>query len=356
MVIQRIGPRVIHAIKVAELGLDPGALDLESVEAISCAIRRAALYKCPCSEASLIAEILGPLEGLVSNNAEARRLVEGTIESLVAHGDLQELAGVGLIGEENSQFLLYGSPPSFVARESGAIILLGVGTESALSEELRRHIQHFNHVRRLPAVSNDLKTELRQLGLLELSHESWLKTPQAHSATELLDKFDALLTVAAAAGEVPGLSILDPDMPNRFYKGRWVQPRAHTGRFVGRREQRYGAPLWCYIEIKDGAAERLVDLPLKGSKWRGCDDAWYLQAAIDASRSKPQSFRARELTTKEAVFEFYSPLPMWARRRLDALAEPIPAAGCLFAYRVPKNEVAQECEFLERRLFTRPNS
>jgi hypothetical protein len=43
--------------------------------------------------------------------------------------------------------------------------------------------------------------------------------------------------------------------------------------------------------------------------------------------------------------EFFSPVPMWAQRRWDAVGEPVMASGCLFAYRLAEVEIAEELRF-----------
>jgi hypothetical protein len=139
--------------------------------------------------------------------------------------------------------------------------------------------------------------------------------------------------------------VLDPTRPVRFYRGRWAEPRAKTGRFVARRSQAYGAELWCYVQLRDGCPERLIDLPLPGSRWRGCDEAWRLQLAIDADRAEPQRFRVRSGCGGAAVIELFSPLPMWARRRWEAVGESVPRSGCLLAYRFATAELEEELRF-----------
>jgi hypothetical protein len=51
------------------------------------------------------------------------------------------------------------------------------------------------------------------------------------------------------------------------------------------------------------------------------------------------------------VLEFFSPAPAWARRRWDAIGEPVPSAGSLFAYRIPKAEIDEERRFAREALW-----
>jgi hypothetical protein len=187
--------------------------------------------------------------------------------------------------------------------------------------------------------------------LIELSYDAWLKAPAQELALKHVASNDAALDSAQPSRDIPGLLLLDPERPVRYYRGRWVEPRAHSGRYVARRKQAYGADLWCYVQVCEGHPERMVDLPRRGSRWRGCDDAWRLQMAIDAQQGEPQQFRLRMGPADSCVLEFFSPLPAWARRRWDAIGELVPSSGCLFAYRIPTREIEEERRFLRDTLW-----
>ena len=74
--------------------------------------------------------------------------------------------------------------------------------------------------------------------------------------------------------------------------------------------------------------------------------------AMDVVRGNPQRYRIDRADTAEAtVLTFFSPLPGWARRRLDILGELVAPRHGLFAYRLPINELAEERRFLETRLW-----
>lgn len=344
----------VHAQKVGELGLDPSSLDLTSVEAIAGALRRAASFLCPCAAPTLVRGVVRPLRGLVDDLDAIKGLVEETLEAMVAHGDIREHRDIEGDLEQGAAALLYASPAGFVARESGAVILCGVTSEqlSALPDDLEARIEYVNHLRRLsPIPGEDLRAYLIELGLIETSYNRWLRAPQVESSDQHVARFDRLLHMAQPSRDVPGLSLLDPVRSVRYYRGRWVEPCAQSGRFVARRSQAYGADLWCYVQIRDGSPERLIDLPVAGTRWRGCDEAWHLQMAIDAHRGEPQRIRIRPGPNGTQVMEFFSPVPMWARRRWDALGEPVSASSCLFAYRLAEAEIAQELRFAREALW-----
>jgi hypothetical protein len=290
----------------------------------------------------------------VENVEDVKGVVEGTLEAMIAHGDILEQRDVEEDSAHGVAMLLYTAPASFVARESGAVILLGVTSDqlSALPDEIEARIEYVGHLRRLsPLPGDDLRAELGQLGLMEISNDRWLKAPKSETPAQHLSRIDRLLDAAQPSRDVPGLLLLDPERPIRYYRGRWVEARSQSGRFVTRRSQAYGAQLWSYTQLRDGNPERLIDFPVGGSRWRGCDEAWRLQMAIDAQRGEPQRFRVRPGLGDARVIEFFSPVPMWAQRRWDAVGEPVPSSGCLFAYRLAQAELAEEVRFAREELW-----
>jgi len=334
----------VHALTVRALGLDPGVVDLTAPETIAAVVRRAASLVAPCAKRTLRETTLRALEGLISDET-ARPAVDATIEALVDYGDLLELP----VAEESAAgTMLYLAPPTFVWREEGLAFLLGGFPDGAemLPEDLRARVHYASHTRRIYATpGEDLPQRLRGFGLIELAESLWLAPPRRATAQETLIEANRALDKAPSRGEVPGLVILDPSRPVAFYRGRWTSPSGHTGRFVARREQRYGSDLWCYVEVIEGRVTRLLDLP-RGD-WRGCDEAWYLQLAIDAVAGHPQRYRRRRSSPPGwVVVDFFSPLPMWARRRWDVLGEVVPPESSLFAYRLPATEFDGERRFL----------
>ena len=352
---RRLTAEEVHAQKVAELGLDPTAFDLTSAEAIAAGLRRAGTFLCPCSASSLVRAVVRPLRELVCDYEAVQALVEDALEAMIAYGDFLEHRDVeGPPGNGAASLLLYLAPAGFVARESGSVILLGAasGQLLVLPDELAARIDYSGHIRRLaPMAGEDLRAELVQLGLLDIPFERWLRGPSTITPERHQVSLDRILESAQPSRDIPGLVLLDSERPVRYYRGRWTEPRLQSGRFVARRAQAYGAPLWCYVEVRGGNPVRLVDLPVAGSRWRGCDEAWHLQMAIDANRGEPQRFKTRAGLGDRRVVEFFSPVPMWARRRWDAIAEPVPASGSLFAYGLHEAELAEELSFVRETLW-----
>ena len=350
---KRLEVAEVHARKASELGLDPDAVDLTSVEAIAGAMRRAGRFLCPCTPATLVRAVVRPLRGLVEDLEAIKDLAEDTLEAMTAHGDFQEHRDVSSESSDDAP-LLYQAPLSFICRDSGTALLFGSATDlfDALPEVFRTRVEHTNHVRRLdPIVGEDLRSHLTDLGLVALSYRTWLKAPASGTAAAHLSSLDRLLDATQRSGTVPDLMLLDPSRPVGYYRGRWTGVGSQSGRFVARRSRLYGAHLWCYVEVHEGEALRLIDFPVDGSRWRGCDEAWQLQMAIDAMRDEPQRFRVQSGPDASAILEFFSPVPLWARRRLDAVGEPLSGRKCLFAYRLRRSELEEEVRFLSDELW-----
>ena len=354
MELRRLTSTEVHARKVAQLGLDPTALDLTSVEAIAAALRRVASFLCPCAPSTLIRGVVRPLRGLMADIAAEKELVEQTLEAMVAHGDLLEHSDIEEDVADGTTSLLYAAPASFVARQSGTVILLGISSNlfQELPGDLASRIEYTNHLRRLyPGPGEDLPADLTQLGFIDIGYERWLQAPEKEPAAQHLLRLDRLLDAVKPSRDVPGLTLLDPERPVGYYRGRWTEVRSQSGRFVARRSQAYGVDLWCYVELRDGNPERLIDLPLAGSRWRGCDEAWRLQMAIDEQRGNAQRVRVQPGPEGTRVLQFFSPVPMWSQRRWDAVGEPVSSAGCLFAYRLAEAELAEEMHYLSEALW-----
>jgi hypothetical protein len=338
----------LHALAVANLGLDSTSVDLGTTEALAAAIRRAAGFHCPCSAKTLLRAVLQPLAGLVDDFPATEEAALETLEAVVAYGDLLEQRPV-VIGQEGRP-LLYAAPPAFVMRRSGSAMLIGIAADqpSPLPQGLQDLIEYFNHVRRLPADpgGGDRRGQLTGLGLIELSSEAWLKAPSPETYNQCLARVNISLAAAPPTVDISGMMLLDPVQPVRYYRGRWVEHMKNSGRFIGRRPQAYGADLWCYIELEKGVPRKFLDLPLPRSPMRGCDEAWRIQAAIDAQRNEPQQFRVRRGSAGWVVLDLFSPVPMWAQRRWDAVGEPLPkGSGSLFSYRFRQTEIEEEIQF-----------
>lgn len=342
----------VQASGIRTLGLDPTACDLFSNEAIAAALRRVAGFLCPCPERTLVQAVVEPMNEIITDRLQFAEIVENTLEAMITYGDLLEEFEVAAVERLQRSSLIYAAPPSFIRRKSGMIFLIGIAPDrnSATPERLEKRIDYLNHIRRLtPGNGEDLSAELKQFGLSELSVDAWLKqVPPFEPAVDYIKRLRSKLK--ASQGFIDGLTILNSSKPVDLYRRRWEEAKNNTGYFVGRRPQPYGNDLWCYVQLLEGQVVKLLDFPIESKGLRGCDEAWRLQLAIDSDHGDPQRFRVRQEPGYHIV-ELYSPLPVWALRRWDIMAEPTTTTSALFAYKFIDNEIREETDFMRRRLW-----
>jgi hypothetical protein len=249
---------------------------------------------------------------------------------------------------------IFPAPPGFVPRKDGAVIIVGVAPDddAALPADLLQRITYNRYCRSIPALAEeDLAAKLISLGFIKHSEETWLKAPPPQQEpNDLVNNLEQRLQNTPQAGEINDLLILDSARNTRCYKGRWVQPKTETGSYVARRPQAYGAALWGFVKLDAGTPQHFLDLPTKAARWRGCDEAWHVQMALDYCRGVPQAYRLRP-SSEGAILDFFSPIPAWAERRLNVVGYPAPAEKCLFSYWLPKQAVPAEEGFLQKRLW-----
>ncbi|MET3414544.1 hypothetical protein [Methylobacterium sp. 1030] len=337
----------------ASFGIAPGDAGLLDESYLAAALRRLAGFLCPCSPKTVLRAMVESHLGLVSDAAAFSERVETIIETLVFAGDLLELADIALEGDATKSTWLVAAPPAFVARESGSVFILGLSADeqTPLPIEMRSRMSLRRTIRSIdPSPGEDLAAALRGLGLRELSNTAWIRCPRAVNATALVAAYDTKLAAQRSSGDIPDLSVLNWSRKTRSYRARWTGPEALTGQFVVRRPQTFGANLWGYAQLRDGVPLKLLDLPLHGERWRGCDVAWRIQMAIDSLAGRPQEYRLRA-AEDGARFDFFSPIPNWARRRLTLVGEEVDTAGCLMSFLVPAREVAAKERFLSQLLY-----
>jgi hypothetical protein len=333
------------------LGLSPYDATIDSAF-IAALLRHTAGICCPCSAATLCTVTLESLQYLSEDDELASKL-DGAIEGLVVGGDLLELSQVTTDDPSVKGTWLFAAPPSFIMRPSGSIFLTGIvaDRDTYLPSELMSRIHYDGYTRAImPGPDEGLPDELAALGLQKLSEENWLKLPKSQKAEELRDEIGGRLRAQQRSGDIPDLQIIDPNRPVTYYRGRWLKPKRQSGVFVARRPQEYGAPIWCAIELEDGEPRKLLDFPIPRTRWRGCDEAWRLQMAIDRANGTPQVYRVRA-AGEYAYLDFFSPLPLWAERRLMLVGRHEDPEKCLLSYRVRSRELAAEEEFLQKHLW-----
>jgi len=105
--------------------------------------------------------------------------------------------------------------------------------------------------------------------------------------------------------------------------------------------------------MNDGHPERVIDFPIGNVRWRGCDEAWRCQLAIDSLRGSPQRYRIKSSGDAKVAIELFSPLPAWVRRRWNAIGRTVSVSGNLFAYEFSTIELEEELRFARDTLWLR---
>lgn len=316
-------------------------------------LRRCAGIQCPCSRTGLRSVLVESLDYLDDNKETLSDRLDKLIDDLIVGGDLLELAEVATDNPDVKGTWVFAAPPSFIVRPSGTIFLTGIvpDQDMFLSTSLAARLIYEGCTRSImPESGEELTAALSAQGMQQLSEAVWLRTPNTETPENLLGHFEVRLAAQSPCGTITNLEILDPLNSVTYYRGRWTTPGKHTGKFVGRRPQEFGAPIWCFVELADGVPERLIDLPLSGFRWRGCDASWHLQMAIDHCRGQPQRYRRRNTETT-VCFDFFSPLPQWSQRRFIIFGKTCPREKSLLAYEIPHREAENEERFLQERLW-----
>lgn len=359
MTMIEVSPQIILDSCRRALGLPvTGSANFE-VCLLASLVRRAAGFLCPCSRATLRTGVVESLQGLGGNCEALSNTIDGVIKDLIDCGDLLELTNVAVFDLDVNSTNVFLGPPRFIIRRSGNIYLIGVVPDYdfflTLHHQFNEQVVCEHFIRMLKKKAGEdpklLKEELLQLGLQELPEDVWLKFPRATTASKLLEKMERELEQRSFAGSIGDIKIIDSTRAVKFYKGRNVAPnRNHSGNFVGRRPRDFGPPIWCFLSLEAGIPTRVLDFPMPADRWQGRDTAWYLQAAIDACRSSPQLFR--RLPDHGGIrFDFFSPLPQWAERRLKIFGCSKQVRGTLFSYWLPEEEAEIEENFLKRNLW-----
>lgn len=344
-------------ICIDNLRLDSSSLDIETPEAIAASIRRVASFLCPCSSVHLINSVYEWQHSLVQDSNSFKARISEILELVIGYGDLIEQSEVLTNDVVMRGRVLYLQLPSFIWRGNSAL-LIGILPDDTpiLPFALENRIEYCNQTRRIyQAIGEDLRGDFIQFELKELEINVWNKKgtiPESESPFGFIQKVKNLLK--GNPGTLENLQILNSVKDVRYYRGRWERVTNQTGFFVTRRPQLYGNDLWCFTELQDGKAINLVDFPVLNKHSLGRDEAWRLQMAIDRSQGKSQVISVETASSTSGIIKFYSPIPTWAQRRLDNLGEPMATRDCLFSYKLPVKDMAEEIRFLEEILWLTP--
>jgi hypothetical protein len=321
---------------------------------IKSALRRAVFLLAPASHTDVIRFVAEPLSSLGVDRA----MVDAALEDLITFGDALEMRKAASDPWDAPAVVLRPAPPSFVERDDGALVILGIAGDqpTALPPDLHGRIVDRGPVRILPAHKTEhLAAHLRLVGLAQLSEQAWLRLPAAEPADIHRRHWaEALEAIAASQGAVEDVEILDTARSVRYYRGRWRIPTpAMTGIFIARRPQLYGARLWSLAAIVDGVCRQVLDLYEDQERQRPCDLAWRIQAAIDADAGQPQEVRVRR-NAAACQLDFFGPIPAFAERRLSLGGSKCAGQGCLFSFLLAPEQLENELLALQRYLWMRP--
>lgn len=319
-------------------------------------LRRSAGIHCPCSRVTLQKSILDSLKYLTDEKQPLSERVEAAIEGLIVGGDLLELNDVVFEDSNATGSWVFAAPPSFIVRRDGSIFVIGIvpDQDTFLPNSLSELITYDSYTRTIESPpGRDIRQELQEQGLRELSESAWLKSPKQGTAESILDQYKDILDNQPSAGHIQDLRILDFESSVSYYKGRWKTHVDNAGTYVARRPQEFGAPIWCLTHVEGGQVVRFLDLPFGKTRWRGCDMAWYLQMAIDHIRGCPQQY-LRSVVEDEIRLDFFSPLPLWTRRRLMLFGRSVQRERCLFSYMLARSQAQAEEQNLQETLWLSP--
>ncbi|CDI04327.1 hypothetical protein BN873_950010 [Candidatus Competibacter denitrificans Run_A_D11] len=331
------------------LGL-PGPANLDNA-LIAQSLRRTVFIAAPCSARVACALVVDALRPLVDDPEELRMRVDDVIDSLIAMGDLLEMRSE-ITGETN--LVLRPAPPAFVQRRDGTFIVLGVAGDEITPSQAQDFslLYRPSGLRTLaPPDAQPCRRILLDLGLIELPMPIWLHAPATVTAKEFVRSWVAKLPDKPHPEKIENLEVLDTSVTTSYYKRRW-RPlnERHAGIFVSRRPQRYGANLWSLTEVQDGLVHRFIDIHPRDVRFRDCDEAWRLQAALDTQAGTPQRVKV-EHAGEKAVVSFTSPLPTWAVRRLSLIGERVTPPRALLGFALPSQNCEDELRWLEKTLW-----
>lgn len=355
MKIREVAPKEVVGYCRSYFGLVAGSSELDDA-LLADLLRYAAGILCPCSRAVLrfaLEESLSFLGPEISNLAER---LDRLTEELIVVGDLLDLSNVATDDPDVKGTWVFAAPPSFIVRRNGNIFLNGIVPDHAsfLPEDLKSRVDRSHATRFIQTgPGENLVERLTTHGLNHMQEDAWLRSPKYYAPDQLIKHFENQLATQPICGPITDLIILDHSKAVTYYRGRWCAPTSQSGTYVARRPQEFGASLWSVTELVDGIPTRFIDLPLTNYRWRGCDSAWHLQLAIDYCAGHPQQYLRSE-TDGGARFDFFSPLPLWAQRRLMIFGNERPNNKSLFAHEVRNSEVENEEKYLQEHLWLEP--
>lgn len=336
---------------LATLGLPPEKFDFSMDEALAAALRRTASFHCPCSRVDIVRATSETLAGLVDTNKPVDERLAELLDAMISYGDILEIKPKNTARAE----LLLG-PTSFVARaDNHTFLLIGIRPDGQplLGEDLFQNITYRKHTRLITTSNPTLFTAtITSEGLTHVDQDQWLNAPRVVTPQALHDSYIKELDYRGENAGSTELEVIGKQ--GRYYKDRWeVLTAKHTGYFVARRPQTYGAPQLCFVHTSDDRRTRMLDLPKDHWPSSAYDEAFRLQAALDEIAGFPQQVRTTRCNDiSHVALDFFFPLPAFLKRRLEIIGNPCPASrGALTSYKLPQEHAAEELAFAAKHLW-----
>ena len=325
-------------------------ISFESTVVIANLIRRIASFQCPCQRNEIISIITDSYKGLVEESIIIREKAKKILEDLIEYGDIIEIIDVD--NDKQKVNLLYLSPPIFVPIENNRALIIGIAPNQidTLPDELEDRVKYNGHYRIIDQEDNEnLYPILSDFGLIKYSFKKWSKSPTNTNPEECFKAYSERLSNSGLLIENRDVDILDPATNQGYYHDRWKALNKQTGVYVAKRPIQYRNKIFSIVNVEEGQIIKAIDLPILTSH-RGCDEAWYLQCAIDCLCNNPQQYSI-ESNAELSIIKLFFPIPRWIKRRMDIRLRSIDRKGCLMAFEGLKDDVNECQQILENDLW-----
>ena len=318
-------------------------------------VLRNASILCPCSKTHLRNNTIDSIMPLFLDSEDIKEKINQSIDDLLIIGELNERDDVLEDEYGENKNWVFCSPPIFIKRKSGTIVILGLYPSYSsirLKDDVRKKITYKNLISVIePSEENEIiAEELKKAGLTELKESVWCKLPKIMTWKEFIEKRINELDQQSDNVYIDEYEVFlkDPTVRHdkRYKNKEYAIKHEITGNYVIRRPTKYSGKIWSFANINNGEVKKIKDLPIS-SNMRGCDDAWQIQMALDAKNETPQQYKLVDIDDKTRL-EFKSPLPLWAERKLMLMGEKEEA---WLTYNIPRSEIIAEEKFLREYLW-----
>ncbi len=327
----------------------PQDVRLTGEEGLASLLRAIVELRAPIDRAgilSLAVEISAPL---FKENGHFQKYADVLVDTLIEYGDVLLPDEFATGDNEARSALIYPAPPGFLVRKGGMVFIRGIFTDDFrwVWEKIASRVRYKGHVRFLsPEVGEDLPKYLKDCGLQSVPTETFLSRPPEEARESFLAQIDKTLNDSAGSGSVADFTWLAGSPASRNWNERWTDIAPSNGVYVVRRSRRFGSALWGIARMSSGRLTHLLNLPTK-SGVRACDEAWRVQAALDAARGSPPLIYVKHEDGRTTV-STNRPFPAWVTRRWDLFGSKINRPGFLMSYSFSPKDAGEEVAFVSQ--------